>query len=66
MVKKTATYKAMMDELQSLLAELQDSGLDVDDSLAKYQRGQKLLEQLQAYLRDARNTVEQYTVAETE
>lgn len=57
MAKNTNDYKTMMAELQMLLMDMQSEGLDVDEAIAKYERGQKLITQLQDYLAVAENTV---------
>ena len=49
--RSTKTYKAMMDELQALLSELQVEDLDVDVAIAKYTKGQQLIVELQEYLK---------------
>lgn len=52
----------MMDELQQLLADLQDDGLDVDAALQKYERGQQLVKELSKYLETAENTITKRTL----
>jgi exodeoxyribonuclease VII small subunit len=57
MSKQTANYKTMMQELQSLLMDMQSDDLDVDIVIAKYQRGQMLLAELKKYLENAENKI---------
>ncbi len=47
----------MMRELEDLLADMQAGELDVDAALQKYERGQKLVAELRAYLDTAEDTV---------
>ena len=52
-----ADYAELQEELDTILAELQRTDIDVDEALKKYQRGQELIGQLEAYLKTAENTV---------
>lgn len=59
--KKTAstlpTYQALNDELESILADLQQDDNDVDSALKQYERGLELIRQLEQYLKNAENIV---------
>ena len=57
MLKQTDDYKSMMQELQALLADMQDAELDVDAALQKYERGQELIAKLNTYLKTAENKI---------
>ena len=46
-----------MAELQTLLADMQTGDIDVDEAIQKYERGQKLVAELQKYLETAENTI---------
>jgi exodeoxyribonuclease VII small subunit len=50
-------YKAMMEELQMLLADMQTEDIDVDAAIVKYERGQELIAQLEKYLETAENKI---------
>jgi exodeoxyribonuclease VII small subunit len=50
-------YQALKNELESVMAKLQDEDLDVDEALSLYQRGLELVKQLDNYLKTAENTV---------
>jgi exodeoxyribonuclease VII small subunit len=54
---KVNDYKGMMAELTEVLAAMQSSDIAVDDALEKYERGQKLIAELHAYLETAENTI---------
>ncbi len=51
------SYKDMMNELEQLLADMQSSDIAVDEALEKYERGQKLIGELNGYLESAENTI---------
>lgn len=56
MAKVKPNYRELMDELTGVLAAMQDDGLDVDEALKKYERGQELIKELTAYLEAAENS----------
>ena len=50
-------YKTMTAELAQLLEEMQSPDLDVDEAIVKYERGQKLIADIRAYLETAENKI---------
>ena len=54
---KTITYNQLNAELDKILEELQTSDLDIDDAVAKYERGMAIVKELQTYLKTAENKV---------
>lgn len=66
MAGKTQDYKTLMAELQTLLADMQSETLDVDEAITKYERGQKLIAQLQVYLESAENTITRHKLESRE
>ncbi len=56
---KQPNYQALKAELEEVLAKLQTEDLDVDQALILYQRGLELVQQLDAYLKTAENTVKE-------
>jgi len=50
-------YQALAGELDDILVELQQSDLDVDEAVKKYERGLTLIKQLEKYLGEAENRV---------
>lgn len=54
-IKKT--YRELQGELDSVLVELQSAELDIDKALELYKQGQKLIEQLEDYLQNAKNEI---------
>jgi exodeoxyribonuclease VII small subunit len=65
MTNNTQDYKSMMQELQSLINDMQTEDLDVDLVISKYERGQKLLAQLKKYLETAENKITQHKLYKT-
>jgi exodeoxyribonuclease VII small subunit len=65
MTNNTQDYKSMMQELQSLINDMQTEDLDVDLVISKYERGQKLLAQLKKYLETAENKITQHKLSKT-
>ena len=57
--KKQPSYKDLQAELDRVLGELQSSELDIDQALTLYKRGQTLLTELETYLKNAKNEIEQ-------
>jgi len=54
---KKIDYPALQRELDETLAMLEDPKTDIDAALVAYERGLKLVTQLEAYLKDAQNKV---------
>jgi exodeoxyribonuclease VII small subunit len=54
---KPADYQALQAELDAIMLALQQEDLDVDQAVQYYERGLKLVGQLQAYLKTAENKV---------
>jgi exodeoxyribonuclease VII small subunit len=55
----TKTYRELQEALDNVLEELQSAELDIDKALALHKRGEKLLAELEEYLKNAKNQVEQ-------
>jgi exodeoxyribonuclease VII small subunit len=56
--KPAATYEELNRELEAVLADLQREDLDVDEALARYERGLELVKKLETYLKTAENKVQ--------
>ena len=52
------THRELQAELDHVLAELQSAELDIDKALSLYKQGQKVIGQLEAYLKNAKNEIE--------
>lgn len=57
MTKKDINYQDLNQELQTILATLDSSELDVDAAIKQYERGMEIVTQLEAYLKTAENKV---------
>lgn len=55
--KKPLNYKQLNDELDNILAELQNGELDIDQAVKNYERGMEIVGQLQQYLKTAQNKI---------
>jgi exodeoxyribonuclease VII small subunit len=53
------SYQKLAGELDDILIELQQAGLDVDEAVKKYERGLELIKKLEGYLSEAENRVSQ-------
>ena len=57
MTKNQSTYQDLKNELDSVLADMQQDDIDVDQALIKYKRGLELIDQLSSQIKDAENTI---------
>ena len=55
---KEPDYRAMSDELETIVADLQQDDIDVDEAMQKYERGLELIKLLEKYLKTAENKIE--------
>ena len=53
----TINYHNLNEELDKILDELQSGELDIDEAVKKYERGQKIVGELETYLKTAKNKV---------
>ena len=63
MTKESIDYRALMAELQQILADMQGDGLDVDAALKQYERRQELIRPLTAYPEQAENKITVHKLA---
>lgn len=54
---KPADYQTLNDELQAILAKLQDGELSIDEALPAYERGMQLVAELEKHITAAQNAV---------
>lgn len=57
MNKSNFDYQKLSAELDDVLDSLQSADLDIDDAVAKYERGMQIVKELEAYLQTAENKV---------
>lgn len=53
-----STYQEMSSQLDKLITELQDGSIDIDEALQKYEKADKLIEEMEKYLKNAENKIE--------
>lgn len=67
---KPFPFGAKLKELEAITAQLDQGEVDLDDGLAKFERGMELVAELRKYLGEATNRVEQikqkYALTESE
>ena len=56
------TYQGMKAELDSIMVQLQNEELDVDNAVVLYRRGLELVQQLEKYLKTSENTIRELKV----
>lgn len=56
--KNNQSFSEKFEELEEIVSYFEGSQLDVDESLAKFERGVELSKELQKYLETAQNKVE--------
>ncbi len=59
MTNMQTTYKELQAELDRVLADLQSADLDIDKALNLHKQGQKLVVELEKYLKTAENQVKE-------
>lgn len=57
MATKKVDYQSLNDELEAILAKLQSGDISIDEAMPAYERGVKLVAELEAYLETAENKV---------
>jgi len=55
------TYATMSRDLEEILESLQNSSTDIDEAIKLHERGQKLIADMQTYLKQAENKVRKLT-----
>jgi exodeoxyribonuclease VII small subunit len=54
---KTPTYRELQDQLDAVVAKLEDPSIDIDEATKAHEQGLKLINQLQAHLTEAENKI---------
>ena len=55
---KKPSFRKSMDELEALVTELEGGQLDIDEAIAKFEKGSKLAADLSKYLQEAQLKVD--------
>lgn len=61
--KSTKSYKQMSAELATILEWFENSEIDVDEALVKYEEATKLLVEMEKYLETAQNKIRKIKVS---
>jgi len=59
MAKKDINYQQKSQQLEELIDKLQDPLSDIDESLKNYEQGIIIIKELQSYLKNAENKINQ-------
>ncbi|HUA13628.1 MAG TPA: exodeoxyribonuclease VII small subunit [Candidatus Sulfotelmatobacter sp.] len=62
MAPKTRKYQVIKTDLDEVLVKLKDEDIDVDQAIKLYEKGQKLISEMQSYLKTARNSIKEIKV----
>jgi len=57
MPKQPISYRAMQSELDDILVRLQAEDIELDQAIALHDKGQKLADEIEEYLKKAENTI---------
>lgn len=57
-MSKTASYQELKNELDTIIGELSNERTDIDEALKLYEKGQKLINELQQQLEVAKIKIE--------
>jgi len=57
MATKKTDYRTLSEELDGILSRLQSGELNIDEAMPAYERGMKLVKELEAYLKNAENRI---------
>lgn len=57
MAKTTTNYKALQQELDTIVGNLQQNDLDIEVAIKDYERGMAIVKELETYLEKAENTI---------
>lgn len=64
MAKPARNYQELSTELDTVLEALQAPDLDVDQAMELYERGQKVVAELEKYLQSAENKIRNLSAAD--
>lgn len=65
MTKKNPDYQELNHMLDEVLTKLQQPDVHVDEAVKLYEEGLQLIQQLEAHLQQAENTIQQLKLAAT-
>lgn len=61
----TKPYKQLQTELDEVMSKIQAEELDVEEAIKLYEKGEKLIAELEAYLKTAENKIKKLKLPNT-
>jgi exodeoxyribonuclease VII small subunit len=61
MAKQTIDYQELSNELDHIIASLQANDIPIDEAIKLHGRGEQIITELEKYLKQAQNTIQQVT-----
>ncbi|MGB4759213.1 MAG: exodeoxyribonuclease VII small subunit [Candidatus Saccharimonadales bacterium] len=61
MVKQSIDYQKLSDELDNIITILQSNDVPIDEAIKLHGRGEEIIKQLQEYLQNAENVIQNVT-----
>lgn len=52
------TYQQLREELDLILQQLEGDSIDIDQALVQHKKGQKILEQMEVYLKEVSQAIQ--------
>ena len=59
------TYREMSEELDNILTWFESGDVDLDEAVKKYEQAQKLLDEMEKYLKTAENKIRKIAAVKT-
>jgi exodeoxyribonuclease VII small subunit len=63
--KSSKTYREMSAQLDDILMWFESGDVDLDEAVAKYEEAQKLLDEMEKYLKTAENKIRKIAAVKT-
>lgn len=61
MAKQPIDYQKLSDELDNIITTLQSNDVPIDEAITLHARGEEIIKQLQDYLQNAENVIQNIT-----
>lgn len=57
MANKSETFEEKIARLESIVKDLEDNSLSIEESLKKYNEGQQIIDELTKYIEEAKSSI---------
>ncbi len=57
MINKNETFEEKIARLESIVKDLEDNSLSIEESLKKYNEGQQIIDELTKYIEEAKSSI---------